>query len=351
MRRPERAFWRGRRVLVTGHTGFKGAWLALMLRELGAEVTGIALPPPLGPSLFALAAPLGAGAHRLLDIRDAEILAGAVRQARPSVVFHLAAQALVRRSYREPAETFSVNVGGTVNLLQALRDLDGLEAAVMVTSDKVYRNDGGGRRFVETDPLGGEDPYSASKAAMEIAVASWRVSFASGLPGLVAARAGNVVGGGDFAEDRLVPDIVRAIVAREPLVVRYPRATRPWQHVLDVLTGYLLYAEQAAGTGPLPPALNFGPAEADPTTVAQIIVAFGAALGEKPDWRPAALQGQLREAPALGLDPSLAMTTLDWRPRLNRAETIRSTADWYAAWRRGEDMGRLSRRAVAEALA
>jgi CDP-glucose 4,6-dehydratase len=215
---PDTAVWRGRRVLVTGHTGFKGAWLALLLHRLGAMVTGIALPPEPGPNAFDLLriAPLLAADHRA-DIRDGAALAGLIRTARPELVLHLAAQAFVGRGYAEPTATFATNVDGTIHVLEALRGLPGVAAAVMVTSDKVYRNDGAGRAFREGDPLGGADPYSASKAAAEIAVGSWRASFAVALPPLATARAGNVIGGGDFGAQRLIPDLVRAAAAREAL--------------------------------------------------------------------------------------------------------------------------------------
>ena len=350
MRRPDPAFWRGRRVLVTGHTGFKGAWLTLMLRHLGADLVGIALDPEPGPGLFSLIAPTASMEHHVVDVRDRDRLVACVRNARPSIVFHLAAQALVRRSYLDPAATFAVNVGGTVNLLDALRNLNGVEAALIVTSDKVYRNEGAGRPFVEADPLGGDDPYSASKAAAEIAVASWRAAFGRELPRVVTARAGNVIGGGDFAEDRLVPDIVRAVCAGEPLRVRYPNARRPWQHVLDALSGYLLFVEHIfKSNGPQPHAFNFGPNGGDGMTVSEFIERFGSALGKTPAWHAA--RDCLPEATTLALDPGLAISTLKWTPRLNASEAIRATAEWYTAWQRGEDMARFSTAAVAEALA
>lgn len=344
MTQPDPGFWGGRRVLVTGHTGFKGAWLCRMLAALGAEVTGIALDPEPGPSAFAAmrVAEVLEADHRA-DIRDAAALARLLCAARPQVVLHLAAQALVGRAHRDPAGTFATNVAGTINLLQALRGLTGVAAALVVTSDKVYRNDGLGRAFVEADALGGADPYSASKAAAEIAVASWRASFAAELPPLATARAGNVIGGGDFAEARIIPDLARARMAGEVLVVRRPDATRPFQHVLDVLRGYLLFVERLAA-GMAPPALNFGPRDGE-VRVRDLLAAWGEVA-----WRRA--EGSvLEEARRLALDSSLAGRALGWHPVLDTPRAIAATAAWYDAWRAGEEMARATDEAIAEALA
>ncbi len=340
-RRPLRSFWLGRPVLLTGHTGFKGTWMALLLHQLGADIHGISLAPPTDPSLFRmLSLPI---ASTELDIRDAAALARGVRAARPSVVIHMAAQPLVRESYRDPAGTFATNVGGTVNLLESLRDVPDLAAILAITTDKVYRNDGRGTPFLESDPLGGHDPYSASKAAAELAVASWRAA----VPGqkLATARAGNVIGGGDFAPNRLIPDIVRALQHGETLLVRYPDATRPWQHVLDVLVGYLLQIEDLVANPSAPDALNFGPAEAASMRVSDVIAAFSAASGRRVPWRVEPTT--LAEAPALALDASRAMAALGWRPRSQQA-AIAATAAWYAAWMAGEPMpGRTADEAAA----
>lgn len=346
MIQPDAAFWRGRRVLVTGHTGFKGSWLCRMLAALGAEVTGIALDPEPGPSAFAImrVADVLAADHRA-DIRDAAPVARLVRAARPELVLHLAAQAFVGRSHREPAATFAANVTGTVHLLEALRGLPGIAAALMVTSDKVYRNDGTGRPFVEGDPLGGEDPYSASKAAAEIAVASWRASFARELPPIATARAGNVIGGGDFSEMRIIPDLVRAQIAGEALLVRRPDATRPFQHVLDVLRGYLLQVERlAAAPGQAPHAINFGPRDGE-IRVRDLLALWGEVA-----WR-AADGPVMEEAKRLALDSGLAGRALGWHPVLDTPHAIAATSAWYAAWRRGEDMARATEAEVAQALA
>ena len=349
---PDPSFWRGRRVLVTGHTGFKGGWAALWLRELGAEVTGFALPPETEPSLFAMLG-AAAGASILGDLRDPAAVAEAVARARPEIVLHMAAQPLVRQSYAAPAETFAVNVMGTVHLLDALRRAEGLAAVLVVTSDKVYENDESGRAFAEGDGLGGHDPYAASKAAAEIAVASFaRSFFAPAGVRLATARGGNVIGGGDFAPDRLVPDIVRAALAGEAVRLRNPGATRPWQHVLDCVAGYLVYLEALAAGRAVPAALNFGPPQDESSSVAELAAAMTAALQAPP--AIAEDDGGPREMRALALDPRLAATALGWRGRIGAAAAVRLTADWYGAWRRGTEMERFTRdqiRAFAEAAA
>ncbi len=262
-------------MLLTGHTGFKGAWLALWLQSLGARVSGLAPGPPTRPSLYELA---GVGAEmqeRAIDVRDAEAVREAVREGRPEVVLHLAAQPMVRRSLRDPAMTYAVNVIGTVNVLEAVRLHPGdVRAVVVVTSDKCYENPGGAsRRFVEGDPLGGDDPYSSSKACAELVTAAYRRSFFSedDAPRVASARAGNVIGGGDWGEDRLIGDIVRGVQAGEAVKVRNPEAVRPWQHVLNPLSGYLRLAEELWRSRVLARAWNFGPREADARTVRWIV--------------------------------------------------------------------------------
>jgi len=329
--RPSPRFWAGKRVLLTGHTGFKGAWAARMLAALGAEVTGFALDPAPGPSAFAA---LGVGEvlhdDRRGDLRDAAAVHRAAEGA--EIVLHMAAQAIVSEGFRDPAGTWASNVTGTLNLLTALRGT-GAEAAVVVTSDKVYRNDAG-RAFTETDALGGGDPYSASKAACEILVESHRAAFAD-LPPLATARAGNVIGGGDFGRDRLIPDLVRARLSGQPLALRNPEATRPFQHVLDVIAGYLLLAEGLAG-GDAPAAVNFGPSEAE-LSVSDMLAHWAAATGEAVEWRPA--EGPaMAEKPRLALDSSRARARLGWAPRLSTAEAVADTATWYLDWAGGAQM-------------
>jgi CDP-glucose 4,6-dehydratase len=343
------AFWRGRRVLVTGHTGFKGAWLALRLSALGAEVTGLALDPATDPSLFTLADVGATLRDRRGDIRDAAGVSAAITASQPRIVFHLAAQALVRTGLEQPLETLETNVVGAARVLDALRNAKP-DAVVVVTSDKVYLNDGGARAFAEDDPLGGADPYSGSKAAAEMVARIWRESY--GLP-VVSARAGNVVGGGDFSPDRLVPDAWRALTTGKPLVLRNPASTRPWTHVLDAVEGYLLYAEAvAAGRPDLPPALNFGPArDARSVTAGEAADAFAQAIGKPLDWRqdPAPYP----EKPTLAIDSTLARATLGWGERFPGRDGVAEAARWYGEWGRGADPAALSAcavRAYAEAV-
>jgi CDP-glucose 4,6-dehydratase len=335
-RLPSPAFWAGKRVFLTGHTGFKGGWLALWLEALGARVTGYALAPDQSPALFDLA-DVGAGVTSIIgDIRDAEALSAALLTCDPQIVLHLAAQPLVRRSLAEPAATYATNVMGTVNLLEAVRRAAHVEACLVVTTDKVYANRDDGRPFIEADPLGGKDPYSASKAACELVVRSHAASFLPRLP-LATARGGNVIGGGDFSEDRLVPDAVRAAMARTPLVLRHPEATRPWQHVLDCLNGYLLFAEALATGVTEARALNIGPDPADARSVGEVAGAVLAALGAEAGWRHEPVPGSI-EMKALALDPSLARAELGWRDLLPGGNGIRWTADWHRAWASGADM-------------
>ncbi|GGE88733.1 CDP-glucose 4,6-dehydratase [Stappia taiwanensis] len=338
MTAPNPEFWRGKRVFLTGHTGFKGAWASLLLARLGAEVTGYALAPEAEESLFALAGCDKGIDSRIGDIRDRAALAAAVADARPDIVLHMAAQALVRRSYAEPVETWQTNVDGTLHLLEALKPLGHPPVVLVITSDKVYRNDETGRPFIEEDPLGGHDPYSASKAACEILTASWRDCFAAdhGIR-LASARAGNVIGGGDFSLDRIVPDIWRAVRDGQELQLRNPGATRPWQHVLDCLNGYLLYIEALAGEGGVPLSLNFGPADSKGRTVREIAEDILSAIRPGSDWAQAADTGP-REMAKLTLDTSRARALLGWTDHLAGARLSTWTADWYRACAEGADM-------------
>lgn len=337
---PDARFWQGRRVLLTGHTGFKGAWAALWLRALGARVHGFALPVADPASIAGV---LPAPAQTLGDLRDADAVARAVQAAEPEVVLHLAAQALVGVGWRDPAGTFATNVDGTLNLLAALRGAPGLRAVLVVTSDKVYRNDDSARPFVETDALGGDDPYSASKAASEMLLPPLRTAWFEGV-GLGAARAGNVIGGGDAGVERLLPDAVRALSGNAPLVLRRPGSTRPWQHVFDCLAGYLAYAERlAADPAGAPTALNFGPPADAPQASAQAVVErFFARLG-RGTWEQGAVP-PFPEKTRLSLDPARAAATLGWRMRLPMEEAAGLTADWAKAQAAGADMAAFSRR-------
>lgn len=333
-------FWRGKRVLLTGHTGFKGAWLALVLERLGAKVIAAALPPATTPNLWQLVEKRLSCESHWLDIRDEAAIGKLVSEARPEIVLHLAARSLVRDAYAFPVEAFATNVLGTVNLLNALRQAKTLAAVLVVTSDKVYENIEDDRAFAETDRLGGHDPYSASKAACEIAVASFDASYyrPAGVP-LATVRGGNVVGGGDWAADRIIPDLWRAARAHQPVLLRHPEATRPWQHVLDCLRAYLLFAEALAAkpAGALPASLNIGPNTDDTAVpVAGVAERVGRALGMEPAWRPA--EGQHPpEKQRLRIDNRVAKQTLDWQPKLSTAQTLEWTADWYRAFDAGED--------------
>lgn len=335
--KPDTAFWRGKRVLLTGHTGFKGGWLALWLRRLGAKVTGIALPPNTTPALFDLAR-VGEGIDsRHCDIRDAAALAAIVREARPEIVFHLAAQPLVRASYRRPLETVDTNVMGTANLLDALRGLDGARVAVMITTDKVYRNNEWPYPYREDDPLGGHDPYSASKAASEIVIASYRDAFlaAQGMA-VASARAGNVIGGGDWAEDRLIPDAVRSWQSGATLEIRRPDAIRPWQHVLEPVAGYLALAHNLWRNPRSAGAYNFGPETGEAATVRAVIETARQAYG-RGEVRYGEEAGGPHEAGRLALEIAKARAEIGVRPHWSLAEAVRRTMAWYRAQDEGAD--------------
>lgn len=324
--------YRGKRVFVTGHTGFKGSWLCLWLERLGAEVTGYALHAPTEPNLFGQAHVMGGIEHHLGDVRDAAALEATLSAARPDFVFHLAAQPLVLDSYADPDGTFATNLTGSVNLLEALRATGSEASVVMVTTDKVYRNSETGHAFAEGDPLGGHDPYSASKAAMEIAVASWRDSFlAKQGPRIATARAGNVIGGGDWSANRLIPDLIRSHERGETPRLRNPGSLRPWQHVLEPLAGYLwLGARLAEPDGrSLAEAWNFGPEPGEIRTVGELAEAL-LARWERPGWHDGHDAEAPHEAGLLRLAIGKAGERLGWRPLWDFTTTVERTADWYA---------------------
>ena len=323
--------YRGRRVLLTGHTGFKGSWLALWLAELGAKVTGVALSADTSPNHWDLLG-LDIPDYRL-DVRHAGDLARIVKSARPEIVFHLAAQALVRRSYREPLETWSTNVVGTANLLEACRQAGDVRAIVVVTSDKCYENDDRLDGYRETDRLGGHDPYSASKAAAELVAASYRSAYfqTAESPLLASARAGNVIGGGDWSEGRLLPDLVRSLADGKPLTIRSPLATRPWQHVLECLSGYLLLGQKLLeGQRAMAQGWNFGPLAADSETVAGVLARLGRHWPGFA-WRTTS-EPQPIEAALLGLDSTKARRRLGWQTVWALDDALSATADWYRAY-------------------
>jgi CDP-glucose 4,6-dehydratase len=346
----ERDFWKGRRVLLTGHTGFKGSWLSLWLQSMGAHPVGLSPGRPGPPSLYALA---DIGAHMeevAVDVRDAAAVRRAVVAAEPEVLFHLAAQPMVRRSLREPKLTYEVNVMGTVNVLEAARVAPRLRAIVVVTSDKCYENSGeGSRRFREEDALGGSDPYSSSKACAELVCATYRRSFllSPQAPRLATARAGNVIGGGDRGQDRLMADVVRALETGTPLVVRNPGAVRPWQHVLSPLAGYLRLAQALCGeTDAAARAWNFGPGPGDEQTVEWVLKRLAAMWGEGLRWEVDGGENP-PEAARLGIDSAAAEGVLGWRPVCDLEGALGLLVNWQDAHMRGEDMRTVSLAQIA----
>lgn len=335
-----RGFWSGKRVLLTGHTGFKGAWAALWLARKGAAVTGLALEPEDDRNLFELAGVAGKVDHHIADLRDREAVKRVLAGRDFDIVLHMAAQALVRTSIRDPIATFATNIMGTAHLLDGLRGQDGLQAVLVITSDKVYANAETGRAFAEGDPLGGKDPYSASKAAAEIITDSFARSYFAGKVPVATARGGNVIGGGDFSRDRIMADIVRAALAGEETVLRHPEATRPWQHVLDCIAGYLAYAERLAIDPSSPRAMNFGPRpDATVLTVGELATRATEGLGAKP-WRHEPDTASI-EAHTLGIDTSLAGRLLGFHSRLDAPAAVDWTVDWYRDWSRGGDAAAL----------
>ncbi|MEK9571508.1 MAG: CDP-glucose 4,6-dehydratase [Paracoccaceae bacterium] len=344
-----KSFWKGRSVFLTGHTGFKGGWLALWLASMGARVHGYSLAPPARPALFSeLHLDECLESSAIADIRDLQILKRELGKANPSVIFHLAAQPLVRKSYQSPVDTFSTNVLGSVNLFEAALQSGSVEAVVNVTSDKCYQNIGRNSFFVEEDPLGGDDPYSASKACSEIVTASYWHSFfrGSGI-GLATGRAGNVIGGGDWAQDRLIPDFLRALDSQQPLRVRSPNAIRPWQHVLEPLAGYLLVAEKACRDAERwSGAWNFGPSANDTKPVSWIVDFLSTAIPNE-GWE-VETDEQPNEAGLLKLNSSKAKSMLNWTSRWSIEDALTKTVEWHQAWKSGTPAQDISLRQIEE---
>ncbi len=347
---PDRQFWKGRRVFLTGHTGFKGSWLSLWLNALGADVTGYALDPPTRPSLYEQANVAGAVRTSICaDIRDFPRLKSAIAECRPEVVMHLAAQSVVRRGYKDPIETYSSNVMGTVHLLEALRQLGQPCVVVNVTSDKCYENREWDWGYRENDPLGGHDPYSNSKACAELVTSAFRDSyFRAEDPGhvgiaLSSARAGNVIGGGDWTADQLIPDIMRAFLAGKPCLIRSPSAIRPWQFVLEPLRGYLVLAERLSeDASRFSSSWNFGPDDADARPVSWIADELARSWGNAASWSRDA-EVHPREAHYLKLDVSRTRASLDWHPVLPLNLALGWIVEWYRAFQAGEDLRRQTR--------
>jgi len=341
----DKTFWNGKKVFLTGHTGFKGAWLSSWLCDLGSDVTGFALSPPTDPSLFILAGLSRQMRHIEGDIRDGSLLQRAILEAKPDIVIHMAAQPIVRLSYEEPLLTYQTNVMGTANLLNAIRQCPSVRAVVIITTDKCYENKEWVWGYRENEPLGGYDPYSSSKAASEIACSSWRSSFFNPSDygkrhktAIASARAGNVIGGGDWARDRLIPDIIRAISSGEKVKIRNPQSIRPWQHVLEPLSGYLMLAEQLYKMGPeFGEAWNFGPYDFDAKTVQWIVEHL---CSMWPGSRGFELDSTLHphEASYLKLDCSKAIARLGWYPTWNLQKALEKIVEWHLAFSREENM-------------
>lgn len=335
-------FWVGRRVFLTGHTGFKGSWLSLWLHRLGAEVAGYSLAPSTKPSLFELAEIQELVTSQIGDVRDAEALSNSLISFEPEIVIHMAAQPLVRKSYEDPLETYSVNVMGTVNLFEAIRRASSVKAVLNVTTDKVYENVGGYWGYRETDPLGGYDPYSSSKACSELVTAAYRSSFfnsnsSASAPAIATARAGNVVGGGDWSTDRLVPDIIAALSANRLASIRYPHAVRPWQHVLEPLRGYLELAQRLVERGNgYAQSWNFGPDERDARPVAWVADQLAREWGVRNSWQQEG-DAHPHEAAFLRLDISKSRALLDWFPAMTLEKAIELIVNWVKEFQSGGD--------------
>ncbi len=338
------SFWSNKRVLITGHTGFKGGWLSIWLQRLGANVAGYALPAETDPSLFALANVSDGMLSETGDIRDLDNLGSVVANFQPEIIIHMAAQSLVRPSYKDPVDTFSTNALGTVNILEAARHCDAVRAIVNVTTDKCYENLERDAGYREEEPLGGHDPYSASKGCAELIGSSYRRSFS--LP-LASARAGNVIGGGDWAEDRLLPDMMRSFANNEVVTIRNPLSTRPWQHVLEPLLGYLMLAERLHDdSSTYAEAWNFGPDDIDAKPVEWLADRVCDLWGDSASWSNASDENQPHEAGFLRLNCDKAKSHLGWRPRMNLEQALSWTVDWYQGVQRGDDVRALTEQQI-----
>ena len=337
-------FWKDRKVLLTGHTGFKGSWLTIWLSHLGAKVSGCALPPPTTPNLFEVANIAAIANHIVCDIRDLSRLREIIQKEAPEIVFHLAAQPLVRHSYENPLETYQTNVIGTLNLLEAIRMSDSVKSCVVVTTDKCYENNESGQPYAESAPLGGYDPYSSSKACAEIVTASYISSFfnqeeqRNNHAAIATARAGNVLGGGDWGKDRLIPDLIKAFTLNHVPLIRNPESVRPWQHVLDPLYGYLLLAQSLyEGGSKYSGAWNFGPSAHEINNVSTVADCLTELWGDNAIWQHERRK-QPHEAKLLTLDSSKAACQLGWNSKWSIQETLSKVTDWHKAYNRHEEM-------------
>lgn len=339
-------FWQDKKVLITGHTGFKGSWLSLWLTQLGAKVVGYALEPDTNPNLFTLLQLEQDLEHIVADVRDFERLKSVIDSQQPEIVFHLAAQPLVRRAYEEPVENYATNVMGTVNLLEALRFNDSVQAIVNVTTDKCYFNDGRKTAYQEDDKLGGYDPYSNSKACSELVSSAYRDSYFKGK--IATARAGNVIGGGDWSADRLIPDCIMSFIEHKEVNIRYPNAVRPWQHVLESLSGYLCLAQCLyENPNEYAEAWNFGPDESEIARVEDVVNYLGQHWPGNPTWEVDS-QSHPHEADFLMIASNKSKTRLDWQPRWSVYQALDKVIAWYAAWHAGEDLRALSLKQIKE---
>jgi CDP-glucose 4,6-dehydratase len=345
-------FWHGRRVFLTGHTGFKGAWMTLLLRSMGAEIHGFSLPPENDQDLFRVAAVESDVNHNIGDIRDLTALRQCIELAEPEILIHMAAQALVRKSYDEPVETYATNVMGTVNVLEAARAVESIRAVLVVTSDKCYENVGTLHGYSETDPMGGHDPYSSSKGCAELVTAAYRRSFFSTRTriNVATARAGNVIGGGDWSRDRLVPDMMRSFIAGDIVRIRNPSAIRPWQHVLDPVIGYLMLVELLVKEGhAFAEGWNFGPREDSEVSVSVLVRAMAAGWGGKARW-DLDEGDHPHEAQYLKLDCCKAQSRLGWNPAVSFDRTLQLTSSWYRAFHDGANMRAVTLEQIAAVL-
>lgn len=345
------SFYKGKRVLITGHTGFKGSWLALLLHELGAQVTGYSLAPQTSPNLFSMIGESSVTDSYIGDIRDSGLLMEVFQKAKPEIVLHLAAQPIVRTAYQQPAYTYEVNVMGTVNVLECVRSISDVKSFVNVTTDKVYQNNEWEWGYRETDALNGFDPYSNSKSCSELVTHSYQRSFfADGRVSISTARAGNVIGGGDFAVDRIIPDCVRAAYENKPIVVRNPHSVRPYQHVLEPLMAYLKIAQAQTENPALAASYNVGPADVDCINTGALVKLFTTVWGEGLTWENHADSNAPHEAGFLKLDTSRIRQKLGWTPTWGIAEAIDKTVTWAKAYRDGQDMLILSQNQIGEFL-